>query len=263
MLRHLNCATMCPRGGRWLGGSGGPLAEAPLVAHCLLVEAGDGLALVDTGLGRDDVAAPRRLGQPFRALVRPTCRESETAIGQIEMLGLDPRDVRDVVLTHLDVDHAGGLADFPEARARSQEELKQENGDQVTQILGLFYALLAMSVLISVFGIVNTLTLSIHERTRELGLLRAVGMTRREVRRMVRYESVITAAIGAVLGLALGLFFAFVVIRALAGEGIVFALPVGQIVAFLVFGILVGVVAAILPARRASRLDVLQAIAHE
>ena len=107
---------MCPRGGRWLGGSGGPLAEAPLVAHCLLVEAGDGLALVDTGLGRDDVAAPRRLGQPFRALVRPTCRESETAIGQIEMLGLDPRDVRDVVLTHLDVDHAGGLADFPEAR---------------------------------------------------------------------------------------------------------------------------------------------------
>ena len=96
------------------------------------------------------------------------------------------------------------LEAFPEARARSQEELKQENADQVNQLLGLFYALLAMSVIISAFGIVNTLTLSIFERTRELGLLRAVGMTRRDVRRMVRYESVITALFGALLGLVLG-----------------------------------------------------------
>lgn len=115
MLRHLNCATMCPRGGRWLGGSGGPLAEASLVAHCLLVEAGDGLVLVDTGLGTADVAAPKRLGQPFRALVRPRCREGETALRQIERMDLDPQDVRDVVVTHLDVDHAGGLGDFPDA----------------------------------------------------------------------------------------------------------------------------------------------------
>lgn len=114
-LRDLNCATMCPRGGRWLGGRGGPFAEATLVAHCLLVEAGDCLVLVDTGLGTADVASPKRLGQPFRALVRPQCRESETAVRQIERIGLDPRDVRHVVVTHLDVDHAGGLADFPEA----------------------------------------------------------------------------------------------------------------------------------------------------
>ena len=99
------------------------------------------------------------------------------------------------------------LAAFPEARARSQQELKDENADQINQLLGLFYALLAMSVIISAFGIVNTLTLSIFERTRELGLLRAVGMTRRDVRRMVRYESVITAVFGALLGLVLGIFF--------------------------------------------------------
>ena len=155
------------------------------------------------------------------------------------------------------------LAGFPEARARSQDELKKENADQVNQLLGLFYALLAMSVIISAFGIVNTLTLSIFERTRELGLLRAVGMTRRDVRRMVRYESVITALFGALLGLVLGLFFAFVVIQALESEGITFSVPIGQIVSLMVFAIVVGVVAAIFPARRASRLDVLRAIAYE
>jgi putative ABC transport system permease protein len=155
------------------------------------------------------------------------------------------------------------LAAFPEARARSQQELKDENADQINQLLGLFYALLAMSVIISAFGIVNTLTLSIFERTRELGLLRAVGMTRRDVRRMIRYESVITAVFGALLGLVLGIFFAFVVIQALEGEGITFSLPIGQIVSLLIFAIVVGVVAAIFPARRASRLDVLRAIAYE
>src|SRR4029453_18433984 len=107
------------------------------------------------------------------------------------------------------------------------------NADQVNQILGLFYALLAMSVIISAFGIVNTLTLSIFERTRELGLLRAVGMTRRDVRRMIRYESVITALFGALLGLVLGLFFAFVVIQGLGGGGITFSLPIAPIVSLL------------------------------
>jgi len=106
---------MCPRGGRLLGGEGGPLAPAKLVAHCLLIEAGDGLVLVDTGLGTGDAADPGRLGAPFRAFIRPQCNLAETAVRQIEGLGRDPRDVRHILATHLDLDHAGGLGDFPDA----------------------------------------------------------------------------------------------------------------------------------------------------
>ena len=106
---------MCPRGGRLLGGRGSPLATATLVAHCLLIESGGQLVLVDTGFGTGDAADPKRLGQPFRAMVRPECLAAETAIRQIEGMGLDPGDVRHVVVTHLDVDHAGGLGDFPAA----------------------------------------------------------------------------------------------------------------------------------------------------
>ena len=177
----------------------------------------------------------------------------------------EPRIVAALVDTDGDVarDVNAALKPYPEARARDREEQEEQIGEQISQILGLFYALLAMSVLISAVGIVNTLTLSIHERTRELGLLRAVGMSRRDVRRMMRYESVITAAFGAVLGLLLGIFFAWVVTRALAEEGIVFAVPVAQVVGLLVFALLVGVGAAVLPARRAARLDVLKAISYE
>lgn len=106
---------MCPRGGRLLGGEGGPLSEAPLVCHCFLIEAGDVLVLVDTGIGTGDCEDAKRLGQPFRALVRPTCKIHETAVLRIAELGLDPADVRHIVLTHLDLDHAGGLSDFPHA----------------------------------------------------------------------------------------------------------------------------------------------------
>ncbi len=155
------------------------------------------------------------------------------------------------------------LEPYPEARARDQEELREERGDQVGQLLSLFYALLALSLVISAFGIVNTLTLAIHERVRELGVLRAIGMTRSDVRRLVRYESVITALLGAALGLLLGLFFAFVVTRALAQEGIAFSVPVGQVLGFLLLAVVLGVAAAVLPARRASRLDVVAAVSAE
>lgn len=177
----------------------------------------------------------------------------------------EPRILAALVDTEGDPGEAidAALEPFPEAAARDREEQEEQIAGQINQILGLFYALLAMSVLISAVGIVNTLTLSIHERTRELGLLRAVGMSRRDVRRMIRYESVITAAFGAVLGLILGLFFAWVVTRALADEGIAFAVPAGQVVVLLVFALLVGVGAAVLPARRAARLDVLEAISYE
>jgi glyoxylase-like metal-dependent hydrolase (beta-lactamase superfamily II) len=115
-VHHLNCGTMCPRGALLLAGSGGLLEPVRLVAHCLLIEAGERLVLVDTGFGTGDAVDPKRLGAPFRALVRPVCQVRETALMQVRGLGLDPADVSDIVVTHLDLDHAGGLGDFPEAR---------------------------------------------------------------------------------------------------------------------------------------------------
>jgi putative ABC transport system permease protein len=152
---------------------------------------------------------------------------------------------------------------FPTVESLNQRELKANQSKGFDQLLGLIYALLSLAVIVSIFGIVNTLVLTIHERTRELGLLRAVGMSRRQVRRLVRYESVVTALIGAILGAALGIFFAIIVSRPLADEGFVLKIPFESILVFLVFAALAGVLAAIPPARRASRLDVLEALAYE
>jgi putative ABC transport system permease protein len=152
---------------------------------------------------------------------------------------------------------------FPGAESQDREEVKEQQAGQINAILGLFYALLALSVIVSLFGIVNTLALSIFERTRELGMLRAIGTSRRQVRRSVRYEAAITALIGAVLGLVLGVVFALVVSRPLEAEGFEFALPVGTLLALLVVSALLGVLAAIGPARRAARVDVLRALAYE
>ena len=152
---------------------------------------------------------------------------------------------------------------FPTAEVLNQEELKENQENQINPLLGLVYALLSLAIIVSLFGIANTLALSIYERTRELGMLRAVGMSRRQVRRMIRYESVITALIGAVLGMVLGLIFAALLSVPLQDEGFVLSYPVGQLVFILIVAALAGVVAAIAPARRAARLDVLQALAYE
>ncbi|MGH2968988.1 MAG: ABC transporter permease [Solirubrobacteraceae bacterium] len=155
------------------------------------------------------------------------------------------------------------LAEFPTAKPQTIEDFKDEQNKQVDTLVGLVYALLSLSVIVALLGIVNTLALSVHERTRELGLLRAVGMSRRQVRRMVRAESVITAAIGAVLGIVLGVAFAAIVSRPLADEGFVFELPVATLIVVAVLAALAGVLAAIPPARRASRVDVLRAVTTE
>jgi putative ABC transport system permease protein len=152
---------------------------------------------------------------------------------------------------------------FPTVDSLNQRELKDRQTRSFNQLLGLIYALLSLAVIVSIFGIVNTLVLTIHERTRELGLLRAVGMSRRQVRRLVRYESVITALIGGILGAVLGVFFAVIVSRPIADEGFVLKIPVVSILVFLVLAAIAGVLAAIPPARRASRLDVLDALAYE
>ncbi len=153
--------------------------------------------------------------------------------------------------------------EFPIAEVRSQQELKENQEEQINQLLGLIYALLALAIIVSLFGIANTLALSIHERTRELGMLRAIGMSRRQVRTMIRYEAVITALIGALLGMVIGVIFAALIAQPLEEEGFALSYPVGELVALLVFAAFAGVLAAIPPARRASRLDVLEALQYE
>jgi putative ABC transport system permease protein len=154
-------------------------------------------------------------------------------------------------------------ASFPTAEVVNQQELKEKQESAVNSLLTLIYALLALAIVISIFGIANTLALSIHERTRELGMLRAIGMSRRQVRTMIRYEAVITALIGAILGMVLGLIFAVLIAQPLKDEGFTLTFPVGQLIGLLFFAALIGVVAAIAPARRASRLDVLESLQYE
>jgi putative ABC transport system permease protein len=152
---------------------------------------------------------------------------------------------------------------FPVAEVLNQQELKESREEQVDQLVNLVYALLFLAILISLFGIANTLALSIHERTRELGMLRAIGMSRRQVRTMIRYEAVITALIGAILGMALGLVFAALIAQPLKDEGFTLSYPIGSLIGLLVFAAVIGVLAAIPPARRASRLDVLESLQYE
>ena len=155
------------------------------------------------------------------------------------------------------------LAQYPTAQVQSNQQQKDQAASGVNTILVIFYALLALSVVISLFGIVNTLVLSIFERTREIGMLRAVGTTRRQLRAMIRWEAVITSIIGGVLGVLLGILFGWAVCKGLESDGLVFVFPTTQIIIFLVLSIVAGVLAAILPARRAAKLDVLAALSYE
>jgi glyoxylase-like metal-dependent hydrolase (beta-lactamase superfamily II) len=114
-IHHLNCGSFCPFGARLISGEGGLLDTADIVCHCLAIEAGNGIVLVDTGLGTDDARRPRQLGLAFGISMRPRPRMETTALRQLEALGFSAGDVRHVVVTHLDLDHSGGLPDFPEA----------------------------------------------------------------------------------------------------------------------------------------------------
>jgi putative ABC transport system permease protein len=155
------------------------------------------------------------------------------------------------------------LAAFPDARVDTKDAYVKRRSNDVNTTLALFYVLLALSVIVSLFGMINTMILSVYERTRELGMLRAIGMTGRQARRMVRHESVITALLGAALGLPLGVFLAAIATRGLSSHGIGFQLPVAPLVVFTVVAALAGVLAAISPARRAARLNVLDALKYE
>ena len=153
---------------------------------------------------------------------------------------------------------------FPQAHSQTAAEFTTEQRKKVNQFLLLVYVLLALSVLVSLFGIVNTLILSIYERTRELGMLRAIGASRAQIRQLIRYESLITALIGGVLGLVVGLVGAILVTTlALSGSGYVLSVPVPTLIVLLILAAIAGLLAAQLPARRAARLDMLQALATE
>ena len=155
------------------------------------------------------------------------------------------------------------LRPFPDAEVETRDEFRDGQLSQLDRILNILYLLLGLSVIVSMFGVINVLVLSVFERTREIGMLRAVGMTRRQVRRMIRHESIVTALIGATLGIAVGIFLAGLTTIALSDYGVVFAIPYRSLAIFVVVAIVAGMLAAILPARRASRLNVLEALQYE
>jgi putative ABC transport system permease protein len=153
---------------------------------------------------------------------------------------------------------------FPNAKIQDQKELKDTFAAQINQVFALMVVMLVLAIVIALMGIANTLRLSVLERTRELGLLRAVGMTRKQVRSALRWESVIISVFGTLGGMLLGTFFGWAAIRALSGDQLLkFAPPVPLLITILVLGAVAGVLAAFRPARKAAKLDILQAIASE
>jgi putative ABC transport system permease protein len=154
-------------------------------------------------------------------------------------------------------------AGFSDATFHTGDAFAKDYTKDFASFLQMLYVLLAFSVVVSLFGMVNTLVLSVFERTRELGMLRTIGMTRRQARRMIRHESIITALIGAALGLPLGIFLAALVTQALSQYDVGLSIPVSTLVGFTVVAILAGIAAAVVPARRAARLNVLDALHYE
>jgi putative ABC transport system permease protein len=226
---------------------------------------GDRLTVLSTDNKRKDVVVRGIYdGSPFYPLL------GSASVSQAAFDGLYDRPRNRFTLMNVPGDPAAAKASveralegFPDTRIQTRQEWIDKEDREIQQFLLLLYVLLALSVIISLFGMVNTLVLSVFERTRELGMLRAVGMTRRQVRRMIRHESVITALIGAALGLPLGIFLALLVTRALSQYDLQFALPTVSLIVFVLVSIFAGLIAAVLPARRAARLRVLEALQYE
>ena len=154
-------------------------------------------------------------------------------------------------------------AGFGDATFHTGAAYPKDATKDMATVLAMLYVLLGFSVIVSLFGMVNTMVLSVFERTREIGMLRTIGMTRRQARRMIRHESIITALIGAALGLGLGVFLSVLATQALSGQELALSIPWPTLFAFTLVAVLAGIGAAIMPARRASRLNVLEALKYE
>jgi putative ABC transport system permease protein len=194
-----------------------------------------------------------------------------TTLGTLEDAGFENADNYLIVNLDQDADPAvvqeraeRATGDVPTVTVKDQQGFAEEQRAGIDQLLTMIYALLGLALVIAVLGIVNTLALSVIERTREVGLLRAVGLSRAQLRRMVRLEAAAIAVLGAVLGIGMGLVFGLALVGSLADEGLAeVVVPGGQLALFVAAAAVLGVLAAVLPARRAARLDVLRAIATE
>jgi len=155
------------------------------------------------------------------------------------------------------------LGAFPDAKVVTKAAFTDSRMGDIDTLMAIFAVLLALAVIVSLFGIVNALVLATFERRRELGMLAAIGMTRRQIRRMVRHESIVTALLGAVTGVVAGLGLGGVITRLLADEGLTFAVPAGTLIVLAVVAVVAGVLAAVVPARRAARMSPLSALAYE
>jgi putative ABC transport system permease protein len=169
--------------------------------------------------------------------------------------GVDPEDGRQAV--------EAVVAQFPGAEVQDQSQFATSATDQIDGLVRLVLGLLGVAVFISLFAITNTLSLSVLERTREMGMLRAVGMSRRQLRGTVIWEAVLIAAFGAILGIGLGLFFAWAVVQSTEAQALIFSVPMARLGLALVVAVGASVLAAVLPARRAARVDVVRALAYE
>ncbi|GAA5155413.1 ABC transporter permease [Nocardioides marinquilinus] len=245
----------------------------------------DGTVLLDEDFARDEGLGPGdtatfTVASGDRDLTvagtfAPNALLQATAIVSIptfEQAGYPDRDRLLIVYADADADAPPGLqqrlddalADQPTVTAKDQDAFAAEQREPIDQFVLIIYALLGLALLIAVLGIVNTLALSVIERTREVGLLRAIGLTRRQLRLMITLESVVIAFLGAVLGVVLGIGFGIALMWAVRDEGLdVISVPFDQVAIFLALSIVIGVLAAVLPSRRAARLDVLRAIATE
>ncbi len=254
----------------WRRGGGDALYDKLDASHVILEDGSPIAGEVEVG---DTITVTSQSGKTAELTVLGFYRDQMAYSGM--MLSLDTLEKLDVPtaagMTLVRTDGSDGaqaavqkaLAEYPTQKVETKAEYLDSVNKMVDQILMMFYGLLAMSVVISIFGIVNTLVLSVHERTREIGMLRAIGATRRQLRQMVRYESVITAVIGGVLGTLVGIAMAYVIVTQMGEGNLVFSLPWLQLGVFLALAVVVGVVAAVLPARRAAGTRILEAIQYE